>query len=202
MADSKLPNEKRQRDWEARYRAGQTAWDRGAVSPALRYWLETDAIPAGRILVPGCGHGHEISELVRAGRYVTAVDIAAQPVMHLLSQLTAEGLHAKVVQADLLHWTPAEPFDAVYEQTCLCALDPADWREYMLRLANWLQPGGKLLALFMQTGRDGGPPFDCPMPDMRALFDEGLWEWSESEPLDIRHPTGLHELGCILTRRE
>ena len=32
----------------------------------------------------------------------------------------------------------AEPFNAVYEQTCLCALDPDDWQAYETRLARWL----------------------------------------------------------------
>jgi len=110
----------RQRDWEQRYRAGRTAWDRGGVSPALEHWLGTGQVPAGRVLVPGCGHGHEVAELVRAGRQVTAVDIAAQPVMRLVGQLNDLGLHATVIQADLLnpstrstsrpasvHWTQA-----------------------------------------------------------------------------------------------
>jgi SAM-dependent methyltransferase len=191
----------RQRDWEARYLAGQTGWDRGNFSPAVRHWLDRDAGLSGRVLVPGCGHGHEISELVRAGCQVTAIDIASQPVEHLKSRLNAEQLQAEVVQADLLHWYPAEPFDAVYEQTCLCALDPAHWREYMTRLASWLVPGGRLFALFMQTGRQGGPPFDCPMPDMRALFSDEWWQWPDEEPLRVPHPNGLVELGYVLIRR-
>jgi SAM-dependent methyltransferase len=191
---------RRQRDWEARYLAGQTHWDRGDVSPALRHWLDRGEIPPGRILVPGCGHGHEIAALAAAGCHVTAVDIAAQPVMRLMSTLADAGLHARVVQADLLHWTPAEPFDAVYEQTCLCALEPDTWQEYADRLANWLVPGGKLFGLFMQTGRAGGPPYDCPVPAMRELFDPARWGWPETEAMAVPHPNGLVEHGFVLTR--
>ena len=194
-------SEQRQRDWEQRYHAGQTAWDRGAASPALEHWLDAGLVPRGRVLVPGCGHGHEVAELVRAGCHVTAVDIAAQPVIRLTGQLTELGLHANVVQADLLHWQPAEPFDAVYEQTCLCALDPGHWAEYERRLRDWLLPGGRLLALFMQTGRAGGPPFDCPLPDMRALFDEVNWLWPTEPALEVPHPNGLVEKGYALSRR-
>lgn len=201
MTDSNRRTRLRQREWEARYQAGKTGWDRGEISPALQHWLARGAIASGRILVPGCGHGHEIMTLVRAGRQVTAVDIAAQPVVQLRSQLATAGLHANVVQADLLHWTPAEPFDGVYEQTCLCALEPRDWREYADRLADWLVPGGRLCALFMQTGRAGGPPFDCPLPDMHALFGDPDWEWPDAQPLRVAHPNGLLELGYVLTRR-
>lgn len=192
----------RRDDWEGRYRAGKTAWDRGETSPALTHWLAEGLVPAGRVLVPGCGHGHEIAELIRTGCDVTAVDIASQPVKHLTDQLTRLGLHAEVVQADLLHWQPVGLFDAVYEQTCLCALDPLHWSEYEQRLARWLVPGGTLLALFMQTGSEGGPPFDCPLPDMRSLFDESRWAWSDQPPVQVAHPSGLSEEGHVLTRRQ
>jgi SAM-dependent methyltransferase len=195
-----MTSDDRQREWEQRYRARQTGWDRGQSSPALRHWLDTGMVPQGRVLVPGCGHGHEVAELIRFGCQVTAVDIAAQPVIRLMGQLAGLGLHADVVQADLLAWQPAEPFDAVYEQTCLCALDPAHWQAYAQRLADWLLPGGRLLALFMQTGRDGGPPFDCPLPDMQALFDSARWQWPDAPPLAVPHPNGLVEKGFVLTR--
>jgi protein-L-isoaspartate O-methyltransferase len=106
-------------------------------------------LPAGRVLVPGCGHGHEIAELIRAGDQVTAVDMAEQPVQ----RLGRAGMRADVVQAGLLHWKPAAPFDVICEQTCLCAIDPSHWPEYERRLADWLLSGGLLLALFMQTGQ-------------------------------------------------
>lgn len=201
MDDQDRLERQRQGEWEARYLAGRTAWDRGGLSPALRHWLDGDTGLSGRVLVPGCGHGHEISELVRAGCRVTAIDIASQPVEQLKSRLDDEGLRADVVQADLLRWSPSGRFDAVYEQTCLCALDPSHWQEYMRRLAAWLVPGGRLFALFMQTGRDGGPPFDCPMPDMRALFDNEFWVWPSEEPLRVAHPSGLYELGYRLIRQ-
>jgi SAM-dependent methyltransferase len=191
----------RKHEWESRYRAGRTAWDRGGPSPAVQYWFAHPDSPSGRVLVPGCGHGHEVADLVRAGLQVTAVDIAAQPVMRLTGELIEQGLHARVLQADLLQWRPAEPFDAIYEQTCLCALQPSDWAAYEQRLADWLLPGGVLFAVFMQTGQAGGPPYDCPVPAMRALFDASRWRWRDEAPLRVDHPNGLHEEGFILIRR-
>jgi SAM-dependent methyltransferase len=191
----------RRSEWEQRYRAGTTGWDRGGASPALEHWLSTGLVPRGRILVPGCGHGHEVAELIRYGCDVTAVDIATQPVERLRGQLGELDLRAELVQADLLHWQPERPFDAVYEQTCICALDPAHWSEYEQRLYAWLVPGGRLFALFMQTGRAGGPPFDCPVPDMRTLFAGPRWEWPHSPPLEVPHPNGLVEQGFVISRR-
>lgn len=194
-------SERRQSAWESRYASGDTAWDRGEVSPALRHWTSSGYLPTGRVLVPGCGNGHEVAALVRSGRQVTAVDIASQPVARLAGQLAAQGLHADVVQTDLLQWVPAEPFDAIYEQTCLCALEPNLWQQYEQRLADWLLPGGILLALFLQTGQRGGPPYHCPLPVMRELFDLANWDWCKDAPLTIPHPSGFEELGCRLMRR-
>lgn len=190
----------RRAEWEGRYEAGRTQWDRGEASPAARAWLAVGAVPKGRVLVPGCGNGHEIHELVRYGCEVTAVDIASQPVARLRAELEASGLSADVVQADLLEWQPDAPFDAIYEQTCLCALDPIYWPAYEMRLSTWLKPGGSLFALFMQVGEDGGPPFDCAIPRMQELFDPARWQWPD-EFGRIPHPNGLHEEAVALVRR-
>ena len=67
--------------WEERYRAGQDGWDLGGPAPALAAWLEIGgrfaAAVAGRsarVLVPGCGRGHDARLLARVGHEVTGVD--------------------------------------------------------------------------------------------------------------------------------
>ena len=74
------------------------------------------------------------------------------------------------------HWQPAEPFDAIYDQTCLCALPPEIWPDYAARLHGWLRPGGRLFVLFMQTGSRGGPPFHCDLTEMQRLFAPTHWD--------------------------
>lgn len=187
--------------WEEKYQANTIPWDRGGSSPALRRWLEADALKHGRILVPGCGRGHEAVELARHGFQVTGLDIAPTALKLLETELAAAGLTAETVCADALAWRPDTPFDAIYEQTCLCALQPEQWPAYERQLFRWLKPGGHLYALFMQTGRDGGPPFHCELAEMRTLFPEERWAWEEAEAERVDHPNGLHELATRLTRR-
>ncbi len=189
-------------EWEARYRRGETGWDRGGVSPALDQWRAAGLLsPGDRLLIPGCGRGHEVVALARAGFSVTAVDVAPSAVAAVRAALDAAGAEAEVVQADLFTWEAGAPFDAVYEQTCLCALPPSRWSGYEARLATWLRPGGWLLALFMQTGKEGGPPYHCDLSAMRALFDEATWSWPAEERMRVRHPNGYEELGYPLRRR-
>jgi hypothetical protein len=186
-------------DWEERYRSGQTGWQRDGVTPACRAWIADGTLPEGRILVPGAGRSAEPLALAQAGRAVTVVDIADSAVAFQAARLAPFGGIA--VAADLFDWAPpAIPFDAVYEQTCLCALPPGLWERYAARLAAWLRPGGVLAALFLQTGREGGPPFHCGLTRMRGLFPDTAWSWPD-DPQPVPQFGGLSEIPAPLRRR-
>ena len=92
------------------------------------------------------------------------------------------------------------PFDAIYDQTCLCALPPAILPDYARRLHEWLRPEGQLFLLLMQTGREGGPPFDCPPAAMRALFPDALWAWPDQLAEPVPHSIGVGEIPVVLRR--
>jgi SAM-dependent methyltransferase len=193
--------------WDKRFAAGDTPWDRGAANPQLGIWLATGALEPCRILVPGCGAGHEVAALAQAGFEVTALDYSPEAIARTRQRLDAERLKAAVIEADALAWRPEKTFDAVYEQTCLCALYPDQWRDYADQLHRWLSPSGKLFALFVQLLRPGaaegfieGPPYHCDIHAMRALFPEPLWTWPKPPYLRTTHPRGLAELAVILQR--
>lgn len=186
--------------WQARYDERQTGWDRGAASPTLGRWLAAGDLQPCRILVPGCGRGHEVVALAEAGFDVTGVDFAPAAVEAVRARLRSERLVAEILQSDLFAYRPAQPFEAIYEQTCLCALPPPRWSDYEQRLAAWLVPGGRLFAAFMQTDAADGPPFACRPDAMRELFAADRWEWPQRlEPQE--HPNGLVELTGVLRRR-
>lgn len=185
--------------WQERYEAGKTGWDRGGSNPILMRWLAESVVEPCRLLVPGCGRGHEVVTLAQHGFEVTALDFASSAVEHLRERLGAVPVNANVLQSDILQYVPDEPFDAIYEQTCLCAIDPTQWKAYEQQLTRWLRPGGMLLALFMQSGQRNQPPFTCEIQAMRNLFDKTCWSWT-GEPMRVEHPTGMHELACILKR--
>ena len=189
-------------NWQSRYVAGETGWDRGEPSPALLHWLENGDLTPCRILVPGCGRGHEVVELASRAFEVTAVDFADAPVQELARSLAENNLVAEVLQEDILNFASSERFDAIYEQTCLCAIDPGHRTAYEERLANHVKFGGKLFALFMQSGKGkDGPPFPCYIDEMKRLFDESRWLWPEKQ-LPVDHPAGLQEIAVVLQRRD
>ncbi len=218
--------------WQARFEADAIPWDRGGVNPQLEAWIRSGLLkssasmeprPRGndeprltRVLVPGCGGGHEVEFLAEWGFDVTGIDYAPaaiERVRERLRELFRSGRanqvnRVELIEADLLAWEPTALFDAIYEQTCLCAMYPDDWRAYADRLRDWLRPGGKLFALFMQMRRPGaatgfieGPPYHCDINAMRALFVDEDWEWSKPAYPVVAHPSGAEELAVVLTRR-
>lgn len=169
----------RENEWEKRYQAGTTGWDRGETSNNLNYWLDKGLLKPCRILVPGCGNGYEVLTLAEKGFEVVAIDIAPSAINNLKKALKDKQLTADVTQADFFDWMPDKPFDAIFEQTSLCALPPDLWEKYEALLHRWLKPHGKLYAAFMQTGQEGGPPFHCELTDMKQLFPANRWHWSD-----------------------
>jgi len=218
--------------WQGKFDARITPWDRGNINPQIETWVrsgqlrpsqDADARSASgdderltRVLVPGCGSGYEVAMLAEWGFDVTAVDFAPaatartrERLRSLLQSRSGAGMmRAEVVEADVLTYRPPGQFDAIYEQTCLCALYPDNWRRYADQLSAWLRPGGRLFALFMQAPRQGsqaglieGPPYHCDINAMRALFPESRWEWPKPPYIPVPHPAGITELAVILTRR-
>jgi SAM-dependent methyltransferase len=141
--------------WQARFDNKETGWDRGAPSPQLLAWLGSGALPPCRIAVPGCGGGWEVAELARRGFEVVGIDYTPAAVERTRALLSARGLMAEVVQADVLAYQPNKPFDAIYEQTCLCALHPDNWVDYARQLQQWLAPPGQYLGTVHADGTSG-----------------------------------------------
>lgn len=170
-------------DWEAQYQKGETPWDKGAPSPGLLDFLAREPLP-GRVLVPGCGAGHDVRAITPHADEVIGLDIAPSAIA--AARTFPPTGHERYELADLFD-LPAPlrgSFDWVWEHTCFCAIDPALRPAYVEAVAGALQPGGRLLAIFyLDPGNDSpdqGPPFEVSIPELDALFAprfELLREW-------------------------
>ena len=194
--------------WQARFDEKSIPWDRGVAGPQLTVWLGTELVPGMRLLVPGCGSGWDVAAAARGGLRVTGIDYTPAAVASATALLAREAVDADIAQADVLAWSPPEPVDAIYEQTCLCALHPDHWTRYAAQLHAWLRPGGRLFAMFMQKRRRGadeglieGPPFHCDINAMRALLPMTSWDWPKPPYVAVPHHSGAFELAVVLTRR-
>jgi len=194
--------------WQEKFLANTTPWDRGAANPQLAAWVDSKALERCRILVPGCGSGHEVAVLAQRGFDVVGLDYAPAAIARAEKRLEGVRARATLVEADVLAWRAPARFDAIYEQTCLCALHPDHWRRYTDRFDEWLTPHGRVFALFMQATREGaaegrieGPPYHCDINAMRALFPETKWTWPSPPYPRVAHPTGWTELAIVLDRK-
>lgn len=160
-------------DWEERYRIGETPWDKGLAHPALVAFLKSEPVH-GRVLVPGCGLGHDVRALAATADEVVGLDIAPAAIRAAKAHPAIGG--ERYVRGDLfaLPSVMRGSFDGVFEHTCFCAIDPSLRTDYVAAVAGALRPGGHLLAVFyMEPGLDpgeSGPPFGTSKAELDSLF--------------------------------
>jgi len=162
-------------DWEQCYNEGNTPWDKGMPSPPLVDWLARRKL-RGRVLVPGCGSGHDVAHLRAHGAEAIGLDLAPSAVARARTVYPAHADH--FVLGDLFA-VPNEwggGFDAVVEHTCLCAMSPELRIRYREAVLTLLKPGGLLVGVWyinpeMDPG-ESGPPFGIDVESLDALFGE------------------------------
>ena len=162
--------------------AGDTPWDHGEAAPGLVDFLAArPAIPPGRVLVPGCGMGHDAVAWAGAGFDTLGLDLS--PTAMARASQRWHGLPRLAFhQGDFLASANADAsFDWVFEHTLYCAIDPSLRDAHARAVARWLRPGGQFLAVhYMNPDTDEPPPFPCTRDELMARFGaflELLEEW-------------------------
>lgn len=180
--------------WDERFAAGFTPWDEARTPPALLRFIPAQGGALGRrVLVPGCGSGHEVIALAEAGFEVLAIDFAAHAVAQARQVLPPPLAARALRQADFfrfehdLHEALAQPpFDWIYERAFLPALPPSQWPAWAGRAAALLAPGGLLAGLFFVDAalpeQRRGPPFVTTRAELDMLL-AGAFECTEAAQL-------------------
>jgi SAM-dependent methyltransferase len=180
--------------WEGLYADGNDGWELHAPSPPLVAWLagggsftisgglemapaRPPAADAPRVAVPGCGRGHDARLLAQWGYRVVGFDFAEAAVTAARALAAAEGSAARFERRDVFTLAAdfAEAFDAVWEYTCYCAIDPDRRADYLEVVRAILKPGGTLLGCFypLREGNDG-PPFPVALAEVEQLLAPGF----------------------------
>lgn len=190
--------------WEDLYARGEDGWDLGEPAPPLAAWLAAGGRFSGgqdrpaRLAVPGCGRGHDARLLAAAGYAVTGFDFAEAAIAAARARAAADGLAIEFERRDVFTLGAGYPafFDAVWEYTCFCAIDPARRGEYVRALRAALRPGGTLLACFypLRAGTDG-PPFPVSTEGvLRALSPDFTIEEAGPPAQSVERRRGLEWL--------
>jgi SAM-dependent methyltransferase len=168
-----MEHDPRDLEWQRRYEENDTPWDKGAPSPALVDYLRENPI-AGRILVPGCGRGHEARALAaQAGAEVVGLDLSAAAVAEARKLAPETMPNLRFITGDFFALPPDldGAFDWIVEHTCFCAIDPHRRGDYVRAAARALRDGGMLFGIFyLEPDSDPGPPFRVSRDELSALF--------------------------------
>lgn len=159
--------------WSDRYRTGRAGWDLGTPTPVFGELLRTAHFRPGRLLLPGCGTGHDAVAFARAGFTVTGVDFAPEPLAEARALAARHRVKVEFLQADFFSMghTYARAFDYVVEYVTYCAIDPARRPEYAGTVSLLLKPGGLFIALFFPVeSRPDGPPFGVDLDEVERLL--------------------------------
>lgn len=155
--------------WTERYQNCNTPWDMGSPSPPLTAYLQKCDNKNSKILVPGAGNAYEIEWLHENGftnAYV--MDISKIPLENL-KQRIPDFPDSQILIGDFFDLN--QKFDLVIEQTFFCALQPSQRTDYAKKMAEILNPGGKLAGvLFDFPLTKQGPPFGGSKEEYIDLF--------------------------------
>ena len=163
-------------DWQRHYEENDLGWDLGQVAPPfVKLWQE-EKLPLGKVLVPGCGRGHEVVFLAENGFDVTAIDFSSGAVTYLKNALKKRNLEGRILHQDFFSLDESHEgvYDLVLEQTFFCAISPKQRRDYVLNVSRILKPGGILVGLFYHTDEQGGPPYNTTREDIEMHFSKNF----------------------------
>jgi methyl halide transferase len=176
-------------DWQLRYEANDTPWDHGEPTPALVQFLYQEQV-SGRVLVPGCGRGHDARALgAQPNVSVVGLDLSPMAVAQAkeLSAANQPDSSVSFITEDFLN-LPANlrrSFDWLVEHTCFCAIDPSLREQYVSSASSALRTGGKIFGIFyLNPDVESGPPFAVTKEELSSHFDPHftlLEEWVPKE---------------------
>ena len=187
-------------DWQNHYDNDDLRWDLGQVAPPfIRLW-EENKLPKGKAIIPGCGQGHEVLFLAGKGFQVTGLDYAPGAVDLLSRSLAEKNLQAHVLHQDFfqLDKNHNAQYDLMLEQAFFCAIHPSRRSAYVETVTRILKKGGLLVALFYETGEEGGPPFNTTPSDILDHFSDDFYiETLEKTPHSVEKRKDKELLGLL-----
>jgi len=167
-------------DWEQLYQEGTTPWDKGAGSPPLVDYLATShGWDGGRILVPGCGQGHDVRVIAAACPEAEVVGLDLAPSAVDLAKSFPKTGQESYLLADWFALDEAaeeDKFDVVWEHTCFCAIDQNRRDDHVAAAARSLRAGGELVGVFYLNPYDEehtpgeGPPHGVEKEELVERF--------------------------------
>lgn len=160
--------------WTDIYKAETNpGWNLNEPAEAFKDMLPRLKFPKSRILVLGCGEGHDAALFARAGHVVTAVDFSKAALERARAKYgDMENLTFYESDIFLLPNEWNHSFDVVVEHTCFCAVPPEKRNEVVRLYRRMLHEEGQLMAVFFTMDKRSGPPFGATEWEIRKRTTE------------------------------
>ena len=155
--------------WSDLYRHQLTGWDAGSITTPLKEYIDQIADKSIRILVPGCGNGHEVRYLYDNGFLnVDVIDLIAEPVNKLKNY--CEKWHAsQFIIGDFFNHHGQ--YDLILEQTFFSSIEPRQRSQYAKKIYDLLNDEGRLVGLLFTIEFPGDhPPFGGSKEECSSYF--------------------------------
>ena len=146
--------------WTNIYQTETPGWELGTETPILPVVLPQLKLSKCRVLVLGCGSGHDAAYLARQGFVVTAVDFSEEAIQRARANYASQsGL--TIVQADAFNLPEKfnASFDLVFEHTFYCAVSPDRRDELVDQWRRVLTPVVSCWVCSLCMKNRVGPPF-------------------------------------------
>ena len=188
--------------WEQRWREGQIGFHQDEVTPLLRQYWSSLALPAGsRVFVPLAGKTLDMAWLAAQGYRVLGVELSQVAVDGFFAghglvperRESRYGVHHVAGAIELIRGD-AFALDAgllsdcagVFDRAALIALPPEMRHRYAAELYARLPEGcrGLMITLEYPQHEKAGPPFSVDEDEVRMLYERG-WNIERLERRDI-----------------
>tara|TARA_B100000029_G_C17464751_1_gene919829 strand:+ start:404 stop:1024 length:621 start_codon:yes stop_codon:yes gene_type:complete len=171
--------------WDSKYNNNEDQWDIGGPTPIIVNWFKRIK-SRKKIIVPGCGNGHDALYLAKMGHDVYAVDFSIKAINSLKCTAKKNNLKITALHKDFFCLEEYYGyFDILVEYTFFCAILPEQRNQYILESYNLLNKKGKFFGILLPINKKEkeGPPFSINLNDTIKAFKKKykLIECSKSE---------------------
>lgn len=155
--------------WSERYRFQLTGWDAGSITTPLKEYIDQLENKSLKILVPGCGFGHEVKYLYDQGfKNVDVIDFISKPIESLKAYCMNWQDSQFIVGDFFIHHGE---YDLILEQTFFSSIDPGYRMQYANKTYELLRDDGKLVGLLFNINFPGNkPPFGGTKEEYARYF--------------------------------
>jgi SAM-dependent methyltransferase len=163
--------------WNEKYLRKEDHWDLNHPTQVFVDLLNSPfQLKRGKMLVLGCGSGHDAILFAENGFEVTANDFSSQAISRIKKNAKLKKVKIDFLKKDLFKLGNLFPrkFNFVLEYTAYCAIYPSRRTEYRDVVYKVLKNKGLFIALLFPLQNKAGhfPPFPIDMIETYKLFEE------------------------------